>query len=56
MKTLNACVPVLLAALILAQTGLSNRPLMHEYHGLALVFVALLILAGMNFVSALNAD
>lgn len=56
MKLVNTYVMLLLAALILAQTGLSNRPLIHEYHDLALVYVALLILAGMNFLSALNAD
>lgn len=56
MKLISTYAMLLLAALILAQTGLSNRPLMHEYHGLALVFVALLILAGMNIASALNAD
>lgn len=55
MNLLTAIIAMALAALVVAQTDADQQPLMNDYHGLAIVFLGLVIVAVLSLCAHLNA-
>lgn len=54
MHLLTSILSFALACLIMAQTNISNSPLMNDYHGLIVVIFGLFIICAMNLCAYLN--